>query len=441
MSTINITDIKIGDRKRKALGDIEELAASLDRLGLIHPIVLDQDNNLVAGERRIRAAQHLKWTDIAYVRKDDLSESALREMELEENVRRLDMTWQERVSAVNDLHMLRRRDAVLSGKEWSQKDTGAVIGVSQAFVSVAMALAKRLNDPEVAAKSSIDEAATHLVKEKENAARQELASRYVKPVVPEPGQGELQLPIEAKEIKLSDFLLKADCIEWLAGCEAGSIHHIITDPPYGIDVKMMQQPGFSIDNIEEIVSTHDIAENLSLLNDFAPLAYRVIADRGFLVMWTDQMNWRYLYDILKDVGFSVQRWPLTWVKLHRCQNGAARFNFTKTTECAIVARKSKAILNSAQPLSHWVGSNDANKQGSPFAKPYDLWKWLYDAICVPGDIVLDPFAGSGSSTIPALSMNLQPIALECLDYQYSNLILNVKGFFEKTYGANNVRFI
>jgi N6-adenosine-specific RNA methylase IME4 len=60
-----IADIKIGKRHRKDLGDIDSLARSISDIGaLMHPIVVTPDGKLVAGERRLRAAESLGWPTI-----------------------------------------------------------------------------------------------------------------------------------------------------------------------------------------------------------------------------------------------------------------------------------------------------------------------------------------------------------------------------------------
>ena len=56
---IAISDIKIGTRHRKEMGDIPALAASIESIGLLHPVVLRPDKRLVVGARRIAAYRHL----------------------------------------------------------------------------------------------------------------------------------------------------------------------------------------------------------------------------------------------------------------------------------------------------------------------------------------------------------------------------------------------
>src|SRR5262245_8424756 len=57
-------EIIVGERHRRDMGDIDGLAASLGELGLLHPIVIRPDGTLIAGERRLRAAELLGWAQI-----------------------------------------------------------------------------------------------------------------------------------------------------------------------------------------------------------------------------------------------------------------------------------------------------------------------------------------------------------------------------------------
>jgi N6-adenosine-specific RNA methylase IME4/ParB-like chromosome segregation protein Spo0J len=56
--------IRIGDRFRRELGDIALLASSIAEIGLLHPIVLTSENELIAGARRIAAFRQLGRTSV-----------------------------------------------------------------------------------------------------------------------------------------------------------------------------------------------------------------------------------------------------------------------------------------------------------------------------------------------------------------------------------------
>jgi ParB-like nuclease family protein len=81
-----ISDITIGVRHRKRMGDIEGLARSIEAVGLLHPVVIDTDNTLIAGERRIRALLFLgrvetpvTVVDLAEIVRGEFAENTVRE--------------------------------------------------------------------------------------------------------------------------------------------------------------------------------------------------------------------------------------------------------------------------------------------------------------------------------------------------------------------------
>jgi ParB-like chromosome segregation protein Spo0J len=61
---MRIADIHVGYRHRRELGDVQALADSIERCGLLHPPVVTTDMELVCGLRRLEAAKRLGWTEI-----------------------------------------------------------------------------------------------------------------------------------------------------------------------------------------------------------------------------------------------------------------------------------------------------------------------------------------------------------------------------------------
>lgn len=93
VESLLIEDITVGERRREEFGDLQGLAESIGKYGLFHPVVVDGARNLIAGERRLRACRDvLGWMEIPCRLYDELSEDERREIELEENVRRKDLT-------------------------------------------------------------------------------------------------------------------------------------------------------------------------------------------------------------------------------------------------------------------------------------------------------------------------------------------------------------
>lgn len=91
-----IDSIEIGERRREDMGDLVALERSIERYGLIQPVVVDDSGRLVAGGRRLEACKGLGWAEIDVRPYGALSDTELRELELEENIRRKDLTEAER---------------------------------------------------------------------------------------------------------------------------------------------------------------------------------------------------------------------------------------------------------------------------------------------------------------------------------------------------------
>ena len=86
---MKINDIIIKDRVRKDLGDLSLLKKSMERYGFLHPIIINKNNQLVSGERRLTAAKELGWEEIDVVIKDLTYKEALN-IEMTENTTRKD---------------------------------------------------------------------------------------------------------------------------------------------------------------------------------------------------------------------------------------------------------------------------------------------------------------------------------------------------------------
>ena len=70
------------------IADIDILAKSLEKEGLLEPIIVDQQNRIVAGHRRVRAATSLKWKEIEAKILDSLTEPEIEQLIVASNQQR-----------------------------------------------------------------------------------------------------------------------------------------------------------------------------------------------------------------------------------------------------------------------------------------------------------------------------------------------------------------
>ncbi|MBP7494752.1 MAG: ParB N-terminal domain-containing protein [Spirochaetales bacterium] len=104
---VRIDDIKVRKRIRKSVGDLSSLMESMRKYGLLQPIVIDSENTLLAGYRRLEAARQLGWKTIPVVVVNRTENLDRVEIELEENVQRKDFSLEELSEASIALEKLR----------------------------------------------------------------------------------------------------------------------------------------------------------------------------------------------------------------------------------------------------------------------------------------------------------------------------------------------
>jgi N6-adenosine-specific RNA methylase IME4 len=95
METIQISEIKINERFRKTVGSLSSLVESIKEVGLLHPVVVSEKKELIAGWRRIKAFELLGRTEIPCSR---VNLADLRKGEVHENRIRKDFTTSEDVA-------------------------------------------------------------------------------------------------------------------------------------------------------------------------------------------------------------------------------------------------------------------------------------------------------------------------------------------------------
>src|SRR5215471_18350560 len=89
---IPIDNIKIGSRFRKDLGDIASLAENIKEIGLLHPIVINQNRELICGLRRIEAFKSLGKSEVpAHI----VNLADIVKGEISENTQRKDFSLEE----------------------------------------------------------------------------------------------------------------------------------------------------------------------------------------------------------------------------------------------------------------------------------------------------------------------------------------------------------
>jgi ParB/RepB/Spo0J family partition protein len=403
MTTIPIRDIKIGRRQRRHLEveEIETLAASIKRWGLLHPVTLrKEDNGLVAGFRRIQAHLALGREEIPFRYQENLGEIEMKELELEENLRRVNLSWQEEQQAIAEIHALRKSQ----DEEWTLGKTAEFVGKSVGAVHLAVDVTEAAEeDPSVWEASGPRSA-------RDKATRKRKLEKRM---------------IEAEARKASGpqaEILTGDARELIAQQEDESFDAVITNFPFGVDLTFRDGDRPYEDDETEITD---------LVMDMVPEIYRVLRPNSWAVMFFDIRKMvynRFQSNIYKTVaeqyvgrdlvramglkfwceqaGFSwLSMIPAIWVKPNKTQGmiGNPDRGLVVAYEAFLFAAKGDPTLNIHGRQNIFIYDTlSPGERDFSVEMPADLCEHLVEMTCFGGSRILDPFAGSGAIGVGAL---------------------------------------
>lgn len=202
-------------------------------------------------------------------------------------------------------------------------------------------------------------------------------------------------------------IIHGDSLTVLRQMEADSVDAIITDPPYGIDY-------------------HTKGTGASIKNDKSPFiwflydAFRVLksgaSGQGTLICFTRWDVQQTFIDAMKLAGFQVKS-EVIWDKVMHGM-GDCRAQFAPTHENIIFAVKGKFCFPGHRPKDVVSFKKLSSSQMiHPTEKPVGLLASLITSVTKPGDLILDPFAGSGSTLVAAKKTGRRFVGIE-LDDEY-----------------------
>lgn len=201
-----------------------------------------------------------------------------------------------------------------------------------------------------------------------------------------------------------DRYVLGDAFELLPKIPDQSVDLILTDPPYGIDYQSNRRvvweklPKFAGDC------------GLEWLERFVDEAYRVLADNRHFYCFC---RWD-TYPVFKDAiekRFQIKN-ALVWLKSNH-GSGDLEGAYAPQYEMVIFASKGRRKLNgkrNSDILKFPIVSSRARRH--PVQKPVDLLRFLIEKSTKPNEIVLDPFAGVGSTVIAARKAGRRYLAFE-----------------------------
>lgn len=385
-------------RIRDDLGDLQELIDSIQKRGLLHPLVLDDENYIVAGFRRYLALRFLKWSTIPFIRKKNLSEVDRLAIEIEENTRRKQFTWQEEAKGKERLHALMvsvHGPAIARSKSntgWTIEDTANMLGESKGKVVEDLRLAKYTEHQVVGQRQSRIEAIRTVKRMEEIETMTVVAAAMTLSLTP--GQDTQPGRASVPEGTFSfGRVIQDDCVHAMESLQDDSFDLIFTDPPFGIGIDKARWEGVSLQHTYVDPDQLPLQATLRLM---LKQAFRVLRPGRYMFMFCPAEftgEWRSL---MAEKGFNVMPRPLIWYKLR----GSLTDSFTQFApayETFLCAWKGDTRRPFSKP----------NADVFAYARPIERWHKLerapgvlndiIETTTAPGEIVLDPFCGGGST--------------------------------------------
>ena len=428
MQIVPLSSIHIArERQRQEFEpqSLMELTESIGRLGLLHaPVVRESADGklwLVSGERRLRAIQDA-WMlgysiryngelvvepGIPVVTMGELSPLEAEEAELDENLKRKDLTWQERAQAIERLHNLRvaQAEATNAGEALSPAEavTHTVADTAEeltgwrdagpaASVRKSIIVAKHLDDPDVAKAKSADEAFKILKRKEEVKDNARLATT-----------------LGGNFTRDSSQLLQGDCLSWMQQADPEQFDVILTDPPYGMGAQDFGDAGGKLLTIE-----HHYDDSLEawadLMAPWAIAAYALAKPQAHAYVFCDFDNFHRLKRFMEQAGWYVFRTPMLAYKLNSGRVPLPQHGPRRQYECILFANKGQKPVN-------FIGSDvipckGDDNLGHGAQKPVELYVELLRRSVRPGNALLDTFAGTGTIFAAAKEVSCRAVGIE-----------------------------
>lgn len=209
-----------------------------------------------------------------------------------------------------------------------------------------------------------------------------------------------------------DFINKVicgDCLEVMKGIPDGAVDAVVTDPPYGMSyVSNRRAKAHS-----PITGDSD----LTWFKGFAVSSSRVLANNTHLYVFCNDYAISDFRMLMNQSGLKAKR-TLVWVKNNHSA-GDLDGDYANKTEFVLYAHKGRRVLNGAR-CDNVLNFDRASTAWHPTEKPTSLMSFLIQKSTNPGDIIIDPYAGSGTTLVAAKQLGRKYIGIE-IDPKYCEI--------------------
>lgn len=404
-------------RQRKEVS-VEDLLESIPRLGLLVPLIVTAEPGpngelykLLAGERRYTACTKLFLSPVPVRLLSDLPPLEQRLVELEENLRRKDLGWQDQCQAIASIH-----DVLAEGNpDWSYARTAERIGYAKEWIRRCSRIAKELHRDNIRSMDTATRAYNMISREDERVAddaiskilhsANEAASDAIDDILAEvkkpasdasPDAPILPpIPASPRVTPADESILQQSFLEWAPTYSGEPFNLIHCDFPYGVNVfggawsgkqtwhNYNDAPDIYIDLIKCLCTNLD----------------RIMSHSAHLVFWLSgdikiQAQTLQLFaELAPTLAFC--NFPLMWLKSDNVGiMPDPKREPRRIYETALIASREDRFL--LKPVSNAIAAQ-TNKEHHPHTKPEPVLKHFFQMFVDSNTRFLDPTCGGGSS--------------------------------------------
>lgn len=377
---ISIKEIKPNkDRIREHIDEeqLENLAKTYAKQGIIQPIEVDENYQIIVGERRWQACKiaGLKTIPCKIVR--GLSQEDKLERALIENIQREDLTELEKAKTIKKL---------IDMKGWSERSAADHLGISKTYIHNLLALfevpeeikemikQKKITSSDAAELAKLEpkeavKIAKQSAKEEKNQRdfiRNKVAEIKRRKEAEKRKEEKRQIEEQLKEINI--IVKQGDFRNLIKEVQTNSVDLILTDPPYS-------------------------KEYLSLWKELAIETERVLKPSGWFITYSGQYH---LPEVMNCLGEKLEYVWLAGLN-HKGPNRILPNGVINRMKPILVYQKPPKTK--LPTFSDLIDSPAPEKEHHEWQQSLEPVKYLIDCFTNPGDLVLDPMAGSGTTAL------------------------------------------
>ena len=426
-----------------------QLEASIKRRGLLNAILVSpredplQPWKLEAGECRLTACRNLGLSKILARKVSDLSPVESQIIELEENIKRSDLEWQDIVRATERIHQLYSQ----LDPDWSMGETADACSLSLATVSLYLSVAVEMREERVSKASTVREAYNMLQRRDQRRAGEALQELLETPDLPpavlradlsEEEQAEaralqelgsplpkhltvLPPPPPPRPLASPESILHTSFLDWAPTYSGQKFNLIHCDFPYGVELfSGPQGRGAELGQEGQLGYKDSTSTYQTLLASLCSNLDRLMSVSGHLMFWLSAdfriiaETVRYFNEHAPSLKFT--KFPLIWVKSDNAGIASDPKHGPRHVyeACLLASRGARNIAR----VKGDAYSAPTDKRLHPSAKPEPMLRHFMEMLVDETTSLLDPTCGSGAALRAAESLGAKFVLGLEFDKQY-----------------------